>query len=71
MTYTQAEVERFRKFGDVTPNGVVFDWGLAGPNGASFTLIRESHHTDEDIEKAKRYLNRERDVVGKIRVASL
>lgn len=71
MTYSREEMERCRKFGDVTPNGVVFDWWLAGPGGAGFALIREPHHTDDDIEKAKSHLRRERDVVGRIRVESL
>lgn len=61
--YTRAVVDRLRKFGDVTPNGVVFDWELAGPGGASFILVREPHHTDADIDEAKRYLKSERDVV--------
>lgn len=61
------EVARCREHGDVTPSGVAFNWGLAGPNGASFTLIREAHTTDDDIERAKAYLRAERDVVGSIR----
>jgi hypothetical protein len=47
-----------------TPNGVVYDWGLAGPGGAWFNLFREPHHTQEDIDKAKRHLRNERDVVS-------
>jgi hypothetical protein len=56
-------VERCKKFGDVTSNGVVFDWGLAGPGGAWFTLFKEKHHTEEDIKQAKHYLHAKRDVV--------
>lgn len=39
--YTLQEVQRFRKFGDVTASDVVFDWYLAGSTGAGFVLIRE------------------------------
>lgn len=70
MTYTQAEVDRFRKYGDVTPNAVAFDWWLVNINGAGFALVREPHHTDADIDAAKAYLRRERDVVN-LKVARL
>ena len=43
---------------------------LANADGMYFTLVREPHHTDEDITKVKNYLYRERDVV-KIRIASV
>jgi hypothetical protein len=69
--YTRAELEKFRKYGDVTKNGVVFDWWLASCEGAGFRLIREPHHTDEDIELAKHYLKSDRDVVGKIGVSEV
>ena len=61
--YTREEVERFRNFGNVTDNGVVFDWGLAGSEGAVFVLLREPHHTNEDIAKAKALIRRDRDIV--------
>lgn len=67
--YSSEQVEKFRRQHDVTPNGVVFDWWLASCEGAGFCLIRESHHTDQDIETAKKYLRADRDVVGAIRVA--
>lgn len=61
--YTRKEIERLRNFGDVTKNGVVFDWELVSCEGAGFTLLREAHHTDADIEEAKRQIRRDRDVV--------
>lgn len=69
-TYTRQQMERFRKFHDVTPNGVVFDWWLVSSAGAGFALIREPHHTDQDIEDAKNYLRGARDVVT-LRIARL
>lgn len=71
MSYSREETQRFRKAGDVTPNGVVFDWYLLGPDGAHFVLIRGPHHTAEDIAKAKAYLKRNRDVVGRIDVTDM
>lgn len=62
-TYTTTERDSCANAGDVTPNGVVFDWELVNINGAGFTLIREPHHTDDDIRIAEEYLRRERDVV--------
>lgn len=48
-----------------TKNLVSYEWGLAGPNGASFTLYPiKDHHTKEDVEEAKRELYKERDVVS-------
>jgi len=43
--YTTPERDRCASFGDVTKNGVIFDWELVNINGAAFTLIREPHHT--------------------------
>ena len=70
-TYTRKEVERFRKSGNVTENGVVFDWWLVNCDGAGFCLIREPHHTDDDIKKAREHIKNDRDVVGSIRVATI
>lgn len=70
ITYAPAQVERYRKFGDVTSNGVVFDYDLCSA-GAMFGLIREAHHTDENIEKAAAELRRDRDVVGLINICSV
>jgi hypothetical protein len=63
--FSKEEYDRIRQWGhDATDNGVLFDWGLAGPDGAWFTLIREPHHTDADIAVAKRQLYNDRDVVS-------
>jgi len=57
-------MERCRKFGDITDNGVVFESWITGPQGARFVLFREPHHTLEDIRGARRYLRRNHDVVS-------
>jgi hypothetical protein len=58
---------RCKSIGDVTPNGVVYHWELAGPDGASFMLFMEPHHTHDIIKEAKNYLYRQQDVVGPIK----
>lgn len=52
-----------RRDGDITRNGVVFRWWLAGPGGAAFKLFREPHHSDADIQQAENELRTSRDVV--------
>lgn len=63
LTYTPAELEREKRDGNVTANGVVFEWWLISADGAGFALYREPHHTDEDIALAKNLLRNDRDVV--------
>lgn len=62
-TYTITERDRCAAAGDVTKNGVVFDYELVSINGAHFTLIREPHHTDDDIRIAEEHVRRDHDVV--------
>lgn len=60
MPTPQQRLEHCRAFQRRTDNGVVFDWDLASPRGAQFTLFRESHHTDDDLRSADAWLRRER-----------
>lgn len=43
--------------------GVLYDWELAGPDGASYRLIRFPTTEDGEIDRAKDYLRRSFDVV--------
>ena len=52
----------------VPEGAVAFEWELAGTEGGRFTLLPEAHHTPEDVEKAKRSIKKNREVVGRIRV---
>lgn len=69
-TFTKQQLNHATASGDVTETAppVAFNWGYAGPHGAWFTLLRMPEYTDEDIERAKRYLRNERDVVS-LRIA--
>lgn len=53
-----------------TPNGVEFDWGLAGAAGAWFVLYPKQGHTKQDCNNAKAWLRTQRDVVS-CRVATV
>lgn len=48
----------------VTPNGVPYDWGLAGPQGAWYTLIQYPDITTKELVEAKRYIRRSFDCVN-------
>lgn len=37
---------------------------VTGPQGARFELLKEIHHTEDDIKKAKKYLRLNFDVVS-------
>lgn len=43
---------------------VYYDWHLAGAAGASFSLLREPHHTPADIAHARSALRNAHDVVS-------
>lgn len=57
-----ARVQAAKAAHDVVKN-VAFEWGLANSEGAWFRLLREPHHTDVHIAKAKDALRANRDVV--------
>lgn len=48
---------------DRVAHGVYYDWGLAGPGGAWFTLIRTPDITVEQLKAAEAEIRRNRDVV--------
>lgn len=54
--------ERCRAWGHIA-EGVVYHEELAGPNGMSFLLLPDSHHTLDDLRRAENTLRRDRDVV--------
>lgn len=43
---------------------MLFRSHLSGPNGAYFELLKEKHHTEEDIARAKAWIKRNRDSTG-------
>lgn len=37
---------------------------FSGPDGAHYELLREAHHTDDDVKRAKAYLRNNFDVLS-------
>lgn len=58
------ELKRSYEIGNITPNGIIYDYELAGSMGADFYLFPATWHTKEDIEEAKEYLRTQHDVVS-------
>ena len=50
--YSKADVDRYRRVGMVTSNGVVYDFSFAWSAGAYFTLVREEGLSD-DVDRIK------------------
>lgn len=71
VTYTQNQVERHRRLGLVTKAGVVYDEELAGRDGMTFTLMKESKTTADMLLASVSELRAARDVVGLINVAEV
>lgn len=68
-TYTHQQAARFAGFGDITTNGVPFDTGLAGADGAWFTLLQLPGVDVDDLMIAAEEIHHQRDVVGTIGIA--
>ena len=62
---------RMRAWGRVTRAGVAFDYSWATQDTASFLLIREPQHTDDDIDRAVAEIVASGESVGPVRVARL
>ena len=60
-----------RAWGRVTRAGVAFDYSWATEDTASFLLIREPHHKDEDIDRAVAEIVASGESAGPVRVARL
>ena len=60
-----------RAWGRVTKAGVAFDYSWATQDAASFLLIREPHHSDEDIDRAVAEIVASGESAGPVRVALL
>lgn len=60
-----------RAWGRITRAGVAFDYSWATNETASFLLIREPHHKDEDIDRAVAEIVATGESAGPVRVARL
>ena len=60
-----------RAWGRVTKAGVAFDFSWATQDSASFLLIREPHHSDDDIDRAVAEIVASGESAGPVRIARL
>lgn len=57
---------------ELRPNGatggdlydMLYREDIAGPKGCAYILLRESHHQDSDVKKARAWLHYHHDVVS-------
>ena len=71
LLVTVERLARCRASGRVTAAGVAFDYSWATEDTASFLLIREPHHSDEDIDRAVAEIVSSGESAGPVRVARL
>ncbi len=45
-------------------NDFLYNESITGPQGAHFSLLREKHHTEEHVKRAKAYIKINFDVVS-------
>lgn len=65
LTFTQQVLTDARNSGRVCPGGVAYVVGIAGKGTAAITLLKEPHHTSEEMKSAKRWL------IGKWRLCEI
>lgn len=71
LLVTVDRLAKCRAWNRVTKAGVAFDYSWATADTASFLLIREPHHSDEDIDKAVAEIVASGESAGPVRVARL
>lgn len=57
LTATEDEITRWAKFGYVSPEGIVYNTELAGPQGADYFIFPAPHHTEQDINDTKEWIH--------------
>lgn len=68
---TLDRLAKCRAWGRVTKAGVAFDYSWATNDTASFLLIREPHHKDDDIDRAVAEIVASGESAGPVRIARL
>lgn len=61
--FDKQHIEKLKKWGNVTPNGVVFEDEVTSIDGCTFYLLKTPKTTLKMIAEAKRYIRHRRDVV--------
>ena len=55
-TADEEELKRLLGYGQASPEGIIYDWELAGPGGADYYIYPGKHHTKEDIEETREWI---------------
>ena len=71
LLITVDRLAKCRASGRITRVGVAFDYSWATEDTASFLLIREPHHSDQDIDRAVAEIKASGESAGPVRVALL
>jgi hypothetical protein len=58
------QLQKMLQMGQITEEGILYDFELAGPQGADYFLFPAKHHSEEDVQKSKDYLRTNQDVVS-------
>jgi hypothetical protein len=62
-TAEREELQRWMKFGSVSPEGIIYNEELANQYGMDYILFPATHHTEEDVNKTIDWLRDTQDVV--------
>lgn len=65
-TYSSVQLLDAKKANRVTPSGVAFIASVAGKKTAGISLLKEAHHTSDDMRRAKKWLAMTSSVVAEI-----
>lgn len=63
-TEFQKRIDKAKSIGDVTENDVAYEYDIFGPDGAHFYLLKEKHHTEDQLNIAKSLIRRDRDALS-------
>lgn len=55
LTYPREDLERAKALGQITPAGVAYAVHVAGPKTAGVTLLKEAHHTSQNISDSRKW----------------
>lgn len=70
FSYTQETADTIRDRGNVTPNGIAYDYYLLSPRGSRYIIIDEGQPTKE-LKAAKDWIRYMYDTCGRVYTAKI
>lgn len=55
-TYPLEELEHAKQRGHVSPQGVAYSVDIAGKKTAAVRLLKEAHHSSDDISRSRKWV---------------